>query len=617
MSILVIALAVSPIALELKLAATMAEVADAQAEQPEPPKDGPAPSQAKKAPVAEQPGDSKPAGKLSDAEIILRLQKAVQINSRRVDAAKKELNDPNSEYRRAEASFRALDRELRDRQAEIQKLKATGKTAEAGKLDDEIKSIAAQRELALTRFNLALKEYQILEKHSVELELQVRQAKEAIAQIQGGAATTALPAAPAAASDDLNAARDNAAALERAYKACEEKLQTIDRRLDTIRGNIDIENQLLDLLREREKNANDAQAVLQRLLGAQKAKSDLAAAGGLEAEFADAKRRGDHVRNEVAESTQHLAELRRELAVMEDYKGEVQKQANAAKKAAAAAEDHVKYLENPIAPPSIWRWLKAHGPKLVFIIVGMIVFQLLVRQVSQRIIGLMTRHRILKSDDDRQNRAETLVGVFRKTMSLVVLIGGTLMILDSVNIPVVPLLGSAAVVGLAVAFGAQSLIKDYFTGFMILLEDQYGINDVVKIGDAMGKVEKITLRMTVLRDIEGAVHFIPHGTIATVSNFTHRWSRAFFEVTVGFKENVDRVIDELHNLCIQLRDDSALGPFILDKPEMLGVDQLQDKGVVIKFFLRTNPLGQWNVKRELLRRIVKRFGELGIEFAHA
>jgi small conductance mechanosensitive channel len=257
-----------------------------------------------------------------------------------------------------------------------------------------------------------------------------------------------------------------------------------------------------------------------------------------------------------------------------------------------------------------------HGPKILFIAAGMVIFQLLVRQISQRFVTLVSRHKFRGQPTDRENRADTLVGVFRKTASFVILIGGTLMILDSMSIPIVPLMGSAAVVGLAVAFGAQNLIKDYFCGFMILLEDQYGINDIVKIGDANGQVEKITLRMTVLRDIEGAVHFIPHGTITTVSNFTHRWSRAFFEIVVPYKEDVDRVMNELQHLCQEMRDDPVHGPSILDKPEMLGVDQLGEKGVVIKFFLRTNPLRQWVVKRELLRRIQKKFAELGIEFSH-
>jgi small conductance mechanosensitive channel len=205
------------------------------------------------------------------------------------------------------------------------------------------------------------------------------------------------------------------------------------------------------------------------------------------------------------------------------------------------------------------------------------------------------------------------VGVFRNAAALVLLGGGCLMLLDEVGIPIVPLMGGAAVLGLAVAFGAQNLIRDYFSGFMVLLEDQYGIGDVVKIGDTAGQVERISLRTTVLRDLEGVVHFIPHGTIQSVSNLTHGWSRALFKIGIAYKEDADRVMQVLVDLGRELRHDPAFGPLILNDPEMLGVDDFGDSCVLIKFLMKTKPLQQWAVKRELLRRIKRRFDELGIE----
>jgi small conductance mechanosensitive channel len=169
---------------------------------------------------------------------------------------------------------------------------------------------------------------------------------------------------------------------------------------------------------------------------------------------------------------------------------------------------------------------------------------------------------------------------------------------------------------LAVAFGAQNLIKDYFSGFMVLLEDQYGINDVVRIGSVAGQVEHISLRMTVLRDLEGVVHFVPHGTITTVSNMTHGWSRALFDVSVSYNEDLDYVIRVLMELAHELRKDPAYGPLMLDDPEMLGVDDLGASAVVIKFFIKTLPQQQWAVKREMLRRIKRRFDEMRIEIPY-
>jgi small conductance mechanosensitive channel len=117
----------------------------------------------------------------------------------------------------------------------------------------------------------------------------------------------------------------------------------------------------------------------------------------------------------------------------------------------------------------------------------------------------------------------------------------------------------------------------------------------------------------VLRDLEGVVHFIPHGTITTVSNLTHGWSRALFDIDIAYSEDIDRVMEVLLALGQDLRQDPQYGPLILDDPEMLGVDELADSSVVLKFFLKTRPLQQWTVKREMLRRIKNKFDELGIE----
>ncbi len=160
---------------------------------------------------------------------------------------------------------------------------------------------------------------------------------------------------------------------------------------------------------------------------------------------------------------------------------------------------------------------------------------------------------------------------------------------------------------------AQSLIKDFFVGFMVLLEQQYMVNDVVEIGAIKGQVERISLRITVLRDLEGRVHFVPHSQINTVTNLTHGWSRAVFEIGVAYKESVDRVMQVLTALACDLRRDDTFGRSILTDPVMLGVDSLGDSSVVIKFYLETRPLQQWTIKREMLRRIKNEFDRLGIE----
>lgn len=265
-----------------------------------------------------------------------------------------------------------------------------------------------------------------------------------------------------------------------------------------------------------------------------------------------------------------------------------------------------------LTPESILDWLILHGPTICVILVGMIVLRRLVRHGSCRIARLVVAATHLDKAES-EDRAATLTAVFRSTGSLFILVGGILMLLDQFGVPIGPLLGGAAIFGLAVAFGAQNLVKDYFTGFMILLEDQYAVNDVIRINNVAGMVERITLRMTVLRDASGVAHFIPHGTITMVSNMSHGWSRANLEIAIAYKEDTDRVMVVLKDICTELRKDEKFAPLMLDDAEMLGVDALGESGVVVKFLAKTAPTKQWEVKRELLRRIKKRFDEEGIE----
>ena len=301
-----------------------------------------------------------------------------------------------------------------------------------------------------------------------------------------------------------------------------------------------------------------------------------------------------------------LNSLQAELLLANNEAAEKRLEAEKAKKAE-------QELRNPYTIRNILQWLINHGPPVLAILVATGIFLWLSRFFESRLVQRIVSRGSRGSRRERENRARTLLGVFRNATSLLVTVGGVAMILEEVGVPIAPLLGGAAVFGLAVAFGAQSLIKDYFTGFMILLEQQYLISDVIKIGDTAGQVERITLRTTVLRDLEGRVHFIPHGQITTVTNLTHGWSNAVFDIGVAYKEDVDRVIDVLVQLGKELRTDAEYRDLILEDPTMLGVDAFGDSSVVIKFLMKTRPLQQWTVKREMMRRIKNRFDELGIE----
>jgi small-conductance mechanosensitive channel len=261
----------------------------------------------------------------------------------------------------------------------------------------------------------------------------------------------------------------------------------------------------------------------------------------------------------------------------------------------------------------VLHWLIEHGPRMLGIASVMLALTWLARRSTRRLAALMARGGFRGSIEEREARAHTVVGVFENAATVAILAGGALMLLQAADIPIAPLLGGAAILGLAIAFGTQNLIRDFFSGFVILLENQYRINDIVKIGTLSGSVERITLRMTVLRDLDGSVHFLPNGQITTVTNLTYGWSRAVFDVAVAYKEDVDRVMALLVELGKELQADPTYSPMILEEPAMLGVDALGEAGVTIKFFIKTRPLQQWAVKRELLRRIKNRFDQLEIQ----
>jgi moderate conductance mechanosensitive channel len=430
------------------------------------------------------------------------------------------------------------------------------------------------------------------------------------------AAPALPPAVKKSVDKDLLKATQDAALKAEAAKEAEQEETSITARLADLTKSIALQRQALENSRKLADNVNETRKLLAQELqaksvaGAPPDTLQQLAAKMREAEIAEVKQR-----KEVRERTDQLERLQTERASLLNQEIAARKTAEAKEKEAEAANKNVQNLQNPLAPRNVLRWLIDHGVKLFAILVAMMVLHWFTKQFSRRVVHVMAHagHRGAGTREEREARANTLVGVFQNAVSVTITVGGTLMILQEVGIPIAPLLGGAAVFGLAVAFGAQNLIRDYFYGFVILLENQYKLNDVVKIGDISGQVEQITLRMTVLRDLEGNVHFVPNGQVTTVTNLTHGWSRALFDIGVAYKEDVDRVMAVLNELGDQLRKEPPYSAVILEPLTMLGVDNLGDSAVVIKFYVKTRPLHQWTVKRELLRRIKIRFDELGIE----
>jgi moderate conductance mechanosensitive channel len=213
----------------------------------------------------------------------------------------------------------------------------------------------------------------------------------------------------------------------------------------------------------------------------------------------------------------------------------------------------------------------------------------------------------------REQRAQTLGSLLGSVALVTISIVVFLTILDILLDNIAPILASFGILGLAFSFGAQSLVKDVISGTFMLMEGQFGIGDVIRVGDVSGAVEKITLRTTILRDVEGIVHIIPNGEITRVSNLTKAWSRAVLNIGVAYKENVDHVIEVLRDELREFHVDPDWSGLLLDEPTVPGVDSFGDSAVIIRVMAKTLPLKQWDVARELRRRIKNRFDREGIE----
>ncbi len=264
-----------------------------------------------------------------------------------------------------------------------------------------------------------------------------------------------------------------------------------------------------------------------------------------------------------------------------------------------------KYVEQTVD------WAVESGPKVVLILVLMLIGVKLSGLVAGRIFAAIGRRR--KMDEEYKKRADTLSGVIAYLLSVTIIAVAVLMIMTELDIKIGPILAAAGVLGLAVGFGAQHLVQDLISGFFILLDDQIRVGDVVQIADKGGLVEKLNLRMTVLRDLAGNVHYVRNGQIGVVTNMTKEYSRYVFDIGVAYREDVDEVVKVVKQVDEELRNDPEFGKDILEPIEILGLDQFADSAVIIKARTKTKPIRQWAVGREFNRRLKKKFDERDIE----
>lgn len=242
------------------------------------------------------------------------------------------------------------------------------------------------------------------------------------------------------------------------------------------------------------------------------------------------------------------------------------------------------------------------------LVVVALVFALIWEGVNFILETLMSR-----SEKLNNSRFQTITPIIRNILLFALSLLSIMVVLSELGINIVPLLAGAGVLGIAIGFGAQTLVKDFLTGLVIIFEDVIQIGDVIQLGDKFGLVEKITLRKIQLRDLDGKVHTIPFGEVTIVSNLTKDYSFYLFDIGVAYRENTDEVIEVLKEIDEEMRADPDFGELILEPLEVFGVDKFDDSAVVIKARIKTKPIQQWNVGREFNRRIKHAFDARNIE----
>ena len=251
--------------------------------------------------------------------------------------------------------------------------------------------------------------------------------------------------------------------------------------------------------------------------------------------------------------------------------------------------------------------------KLAASIVGVVVLAFVLRYTVNR---LLRRFFIAVADRapsvEERRRVATVSKVLRHTVSALILVVAAMLVLSQVGISIAPILGAAGVVGIAVGFGAQSLVKDVFAGFFLLVENQIRVGDVVEIAGKSGVVEQLSLRRTKLRSYDGSVHYISNGLITTVTNMSTEFAFAVVDIGVSYREDIDRVYAVMREAARALRETPEFGARIIGDLEIAGVDQWAEYAVMIRARIRTQPLEQWGVRREYLKRLKAAFDREGI-----
>jgi small conductance mechanosensitive channel len=271
-------------------------------------------------------------------------------------------------------------------------------------------------------------------------------------------------------------------------------------------------------------------------------------------------------------------------------------------------EETIKKFIEGIGP-----WLLSHGIKIVLIAVAAWLLNIIISRIIKKAVRIAVVSDMDMSEEAEKKREDTLIRIFTGALRIVIAVLAILMILQEAGLEIGPILAGAGIAGLAFGFGGQYLIKDIITGLFIILENQYRIGDVVKIDGTGGLVQDISMRKTTLRDIEGIVHHIPHGSITLVSNLSKDWARVHLDMGIAYDTDLEHLIEVINRTGNELAEDPDFKDSIIKPPQFLRVNEFADSAIIVKILGETKPLKQWEVTGEFRKRLKIAFDKEGIE----
>jgi small-conductance mechanosensitive channel len=598
-------------------------------------------------------GSEEAQSTLTLADRVIRLEKVIEADKARLTQVREDLAAREVFFDELTQQIKEGEVELAEAKQRLAELGGSGASDEAAALAEKIAKGEEWLPIAKSQSDITMKSGKTLQEQIQNLERKIAEEERALARLAGPSSeelaesggsgveqaaaetlteqssspgqvlppgipipSTAAPATEEAtekqprSTEQIEARREAEKASEEAREA-EAVLSFVERK-EALENQIEMEQQLLQSARTSRNNLK---------IAVQKAESDLENLISSEASRAELQRARKTLRTvqalqqetqtEIDSRREYLDSLHQRLADLHEEQLAVTQEAQEKRQEAEAARKKTQWLESPLHPTNLWRWARTRVPRMLLVIAVAGVLLLLVRWsargIAKTVVGTG------KGDRTRGGkRADTLALSFRSAISLFIVVAAVLLVFQEAGVDIKTVLGGAAILGVALAFGAQNLMRDYFTGFMILLEDQYELGDLITVGGITGRVEKVNMRTTVLRDIEGRVHFIPNGEIKSVTNRTYVWGRAVLEIPINFKEDIDRVMEVVLDEARQFSSDPETGDWVTDDPVMLGVDKFTESGMMIKFMIQTQPDKIFATRRELLRRIKNRFDKEGI-----